>query len=129
MRVERSKPRKRNFTPTLLCEGVSTNLIFRSLRIIKDDHFEIVHTPTQVTFLAPARPMSDLIEESGLGDRIDFLSLDVEGAELSVLGELILRDTAFPTSESLVRWSRHRLLLGLNKAQGCFLILVKNTKK
>lgn len=46
------------------------------------------HAPHQVGFLAKARHLSDLIDESGLGDVIDFLSLDVEGAEVGVLGGL-----------------------------------------
>ena len=46
------------------------------------------HAPRQVPFLATARCLSDLIDESGLGSEIDFFSLDVEGAELEVLGGL-----------------------------------------
>jgi FkbM family methyltransferase len=37
----------------------------------------------------PARPLSDVIEEAG-GPRVDFMSVDVEGAELQVLAGLDL---------------------------------------
>ena len=44
-----------------------------------------VHAPSQVGFLATARQLSYLIDESGMDEAIDFMSLDVEGAELAVL--------------------------------------------
>ena len=43
------------------------------------------HVDHQVTTFAQARTLSSLIDEAGIGPTIDFLSLDVEGAELMVL--------------------------------------------
>jgi hypothetical protein len=56
----------------------------------RDEHHRAAsgHAPRQVPFLASARCLSDLIDEAGLGPAIDFFSLDVEGAEMAVLGGL-----------------------------------------
>lgn len=60
------------------------------LDVDRDEHHRAAsdHAPRQVPFLATARCLSDLIDESGIGPAIDFFSLDVEGAELAVLGGL-----------------------------------------
>jgi len=52
-----------------------------------DVHYEAArqHAPDQVEFYAPARTISDVIDECELPSHVDFMSLDVEGAELSVL--------------------------------------------
>jgi FkbM family methyltransferase len=49
-------------------------------------HDAMGHAPDQVKFFSPAKTISSIIDAAGLGSQIDFFSLDVEGAELEVLG-------------------------------------------
>lgn len=57
------------------------------INIDVDVHHEAArqHAPHQVEFYAPSRTISDVIDECGITSHIDFMSLDVEGAELGVL--------------------------------------------
>lgn len=48
--------------------------------------------PKSPVYRAPARTLDSLLEEAGAPNDIDFFSLDVEGAELAVLGGLSLKN-------------------------------------
>ena len=76
-----------DFVEMVYADLMSTSETLDLVELSAERHLNdaVGHAPTQVKFLASARPMSCLIEESGIGNRIDFLSLDVEGAELAVL--------------------------------------------